>query len=80
MAGNTRVIRLLKFPLIPMGVLTPGSAHVSAELPLIGILIFMLLRSPCKNVKPYNNLFWGFKQRYQEQEQQERNKKKRKNT
>ena len=25
-----------------------------------GILIFMILRSPCKNVKPYNNPFWVF--------------------
>jgi hypothetical protein len=24
---------------------------------LIGILIFMILRSPCKNLKPYNNPF-----------------------
>ena len=27
---------------------------------LIGILIFMLLRSPCKNLKPYDNPFWDF--------------------
>jgi hypothetical protein len=26
----------------------------------IGILIFMLLRSPCKNLEPYDNPFWGF--------------------
>ena len=24
----------------------------------------MLLRSPCKNLKPYDNPFWGFEQRY----------------
>ena len=28
----------------------------------------MLLRSPCKKLKPYDNPFWGFEQRYQEQE------------
>jgi hypothetical protein len=27
----------------------------------IGILLFLLLRSPCKNVKPYNNPFGGNK-------------------
>jgi hypothetical protein len=26
----------------------------------IGILIFMLLRSPCKNLKPYKIPFWDF--------------------
>jgi hypothetical protein len=26
----------------------------------IGILIFLLLRSPCKNLEPYDNPFWGF--------------------
>jgi hypothetical protein len=39
-------------------------AHVSAEsllfLFFIGILLFLLLRSPCKNVKPYDNPFCGF--------------------
>jgi hypothetical protein len=34
---------------------------------LIGILIFLLLRSPCKILKLYNNPFWGFEQRYQEE-------------
>jgi hypothetical protein len=29
---------------------------------LIRILIFMLLRSPCKNSEPYNNPIWGFEQ------------------
>ena len=33
---------------------------------LIGIPIFMLLRSPGKNLKPYDKPFWGFEQRYQE--------------
>jgi hypothetical protein len=33
----------------------------------IGILIFMLLRSPCKNLKPYDNPFWGFEQRWREE-------------
>jgi hypothetical protein len=32
----------------------------------MGILIFLLLRSPCKKLKPYNNPFWGFEQGYQE--------------
>jgi hypothetical protein len=27
---------------------------------LIGILIFMILRGPCKNLKPYENPFCGF--------------------
>ena len=27
---------------------------------LIWILIFMLLRSPCKDLKPYDNPFWDF--------------------
>ena len=27
---------------------------------LIGILIFLLLRTPCKNLKPYDNPSWGF--------------------
>jgi hypothetical protein len=27
---------------------------------LIGILIFMLLRSPCEKLKPYDNPFWDF--------------------
>ena len=26
----------------------------------IGILLFLLLRSPCKNLEPYDNPFWGF--------------------
>ena len=28
--------------------------------------LFILVRSPCKNLKPYDNPFWGFEQRYQE--------------
>ena len=28
----------------------------------------LLIRSPCKNLKPYDNPFWGFEQRYQEEE------------
>ena len=34
---------------------------------LIGILIFLLVRSPCKNLKPYDNPFWGFEQRHPEE-------------
>ena len=30
---------------------------------LIGILIFILLRSPCKNLKPYDKPFWDFSNR-----------------
>ena len=41
---------------------------------LIGILIFLLLRSPCKKFKPWDNPFWGFEQRYQEQEIKKRKK------
>jgi hypothetical protein len=26
----------------------------------------MLLRSPCKKLKPYDNPFWVFEQRYEE--------------
>jgi hypothetical protein len=26
----------------------------------------MVLGSPCKNLKPYDNPFWGFEQRYEE--------------
>ena len=37
----------------------------------------MLLRSPCKNVKPYDNPFWGFEQWYQQQ-QEKRKKRRRK--
>jgi hypothetical protein len=32
----------------------------SQKIFLIGILLFLLLRSPCKNVKPYDNPFCGF--------------------
>jgi hypothetical protein len=31
----------------------------------------MLLRSPCKNLKPYDNPFWGFEQRYEEKKRKE---------
>ena len=37
---------------------------------LIGILIFMLLRSPCKDLKPYDNPFSGFEQQYPQQEEE----------
>ena len=64
-----------------MGILAPGSAHArpSTQPPtefllLIGILIFMLLRSPCKNLKPYDNPFWGFEQRYEEEEEEKKKK------
>ena len=33
---------------------------------LIGILIFLLLMSPCKNLKAYDNPFWSFEQRHEE--------------
>jgi hypothetical protein len=34
-----------------------------------GILLFLLLRSPCKYLEPYDNPFWGFEQRWQEKEE-----------
>ena len=34
---------------------------------LIRILIFLLLGSPCKNLKPYDNPFLGFEQRHQQE-------------
>jgi hypothetical protein len=30
------------------------------EIFFIRILLFLLLRSPCKNLEPYDNPFWGF--------------------
>jgi hypothetical protein len=35
-----------------------GVGGVPDFLLLAGILIFLLLRSPCKISKPYNNPFW----------------------
>jgi hypothetical protein len=32
----------------------------------------MLLRSPCKKLKPYDNPFWGFEQRYEEKEKKKK--------
>ena len=37
--------------------------------------LFILLRSPCKNLKPYDNPFWGLEQRYQEQENKRKQEK-----
>ena len=48
--------RLWKFPLTPLGVPAPGSAHAEFLL-LIGIIIFLLVRSPCKIS---DNPFWDF--------------------
>ena len=31
---------------------------------LIGILLFLFFRSPCKILEPYDNPFCGFEQRY----------------
>ena len=65
-----------QFLIALMGVLTPGSAHArpSAHPPSTLVEIFrpepefwfILVRSPSKNLKPYNNPFWGFEQWYQE--------------
>ena len=38
---------------------------------LIGILIFMLLRSPCKNLKPYDYTFWDFSNGGKKKEREE---------
>ena len=54
---------------VPPGARTPiGASRNLSKLYLIniGIPIFMLLRSPCQKLKPYNNPFWGFEQRYQD--------------
>jgi hypothetical protein len=65
-------LKLAHFP-VKIG-LFGGEGGVPKFFFLIGILIFMLLRSPCKELKTYDNPFWGFEQRYQEQQQQEKKK------
>jgi hypothetical protein len=36
-----------------------GARGGPPNLILIGILLFLLLRNPCKNLKSYDNPFWG---------------------
>jgi hypothetical protein len=57
-------LKLAHFP-VKIG-LFGGGRGCPQNLFLIGILIFMSLRSPCKKLKPYDNPFWGFEQRYEE--------------
>jgi hypothetical protein len=57
-------LKLAHFP-VKIG-LFGGEEGVPEIVCLIGILIFFLLRSPCKKLKPYDNPFWGFEQRYEE--------------
>jgi hypothetical protein len=61
-----------------MGVLAPGSAHARPSfrprnLIFIGILLFLLLRTPCKISLAYDNTFYGFnngtKKRKEEEEE-----------
>ena len=47
-------------PLSPQICDSAGGRGVPNLFFLIGILIFMLLRSPCTNLKPYDNPFWDF--------------------
>ena len=46
-------------PLSPPGLFWGGRGGPQNDF-FIGILLFLLLRSPCKNVKPYDNPFCGF--------------------
>jgi hypothetical protein len=32
----------------------------------------LLLRSPCKNLKPYDNSFWGFEERWKKKKERRR--------
>ena len=53
------LVQLFKIP--PFSAQKLHSAGGRGESPqffLVGILIFLLLRSPCKISKPYNNPFW----------------------
>jgi hypothetical protein len=119
--GKKKRKRRKKIPLVPMGVLPPGSAHarpsagppidtsgnfpahVSAEslfeispfsgqnrvilggrggpqnIFFIGNLLFLLLRSPCKNLKPYDMPLWGFSNGGKKTRRKEKKKKKKKN-
>ena len=47
-------------PLSPQICDSAGVGGIPDFLLLIGILIFVLLRSPCKNLEPYGNPFWDF--------------------
>jgi hypothetical protein len=46
-------------PLSPKYVIVQGVGGVP-DFFFIGILIFMLHRSPCTRLKPYDEPFWGF--------------------
>ena len=59
--------QLLKLP--PLSAQKCHSAGIGGGpqfLLFIGILIFLLLRNPCKISEPYDNPFWGFEQRRRE--------------
>ena len=45
----------------------------------IGILLFLLLRSSCKNLEPYDNPFWGFSNGGNNKKRKKKRKEKKKN-
>jgi hypothetical protein len=40
--------------------------HTEASKKNLPEFLFILVRSPCKILEPYDNPFWGFEQRYQQ--------------
>jgi hypothetical protein len=65
--AHVSAVTFLKFPHFPVKIgLFRGVGGVPEIIFFIEILLFLLLRSPCKKLKPYDNPFWGFEQGYQE--------------
>ena len=63
----------LKIPLLSTQNLhSAGGRRGPKLLVLIGILIFLLVRSPCKILDPYDNSFWGKSNPRREREEREK--------
>jgi hypothetical protein len=52
-----------------------GARGWGSEFYFLPEFLFIIVRRPCKNLKPYDNPFWGFEQRYQEQQEIKKSRK-----